>query len=167
MATPEQMAWLKSMVPFAQTSAAKFKVPASVTLAQCITESSWGASKLAVNCHNYFGVKAAQHATPGTYQEFPTIEYEEGRKVLVQALFAKYATVQESFDAHAMLLADNPRYRSAMVSAAHAKAFAVALQHCGYSTNANYARDLMALMRDYNLTQYDAAAPTPPAKEIA
>ena len=50
-----------------------------------------------------------------------------------------------------------------MRAAKSPQAFAMLLQKCGYSTNALYSRDLMELMRDYDLYQYDQ--PLPPADE--
>ncbi len=45
MASAEQMARLKAVVPAAQASGRKWGVPASVTLAQWIPESSWGSAR--------------------------------------------------------------------------------------------------------------------------
>jgi flagellum-specific peptidoglycan hydrolase FlgJ len=44
-------------------------------------------------------------------------------------------------------------------------AFAQHLQICGYSTNPNYASSLMALVKEYDLTQYDVQQPEPPANQ--
>jgi flagellum-specific peptidoglycan hydrolase FlgJ len=167
MASPDQLARLKAVVPAAQAAQRKWGVPASVTLAQWCTESSWGTSQLAVKCRNFFGVKASQLAAPETYEQFPTWEYESGRKVLVEALFAKYPTDEASFDAHGRLLATASRYQRAIASREFPHVFAIELQRAGYSTNPHYAADLWTLVLEHNLTQYDVAAPTPPAKEIA
>jgi flagellum-specific peptidoglycan hydrolase FlgJ len=167
MATAEQLARLKAVVPAAQASARVWTVPASVTLAQWITESSWGTSKLALACNNFFGIKGSHLAAPSTYEEFPTVEYESGKRVIVEALFAKFTTETGCFDAHASLLMNAPRYKPAMLAADHPNVFAVDLQKCGYSTSPTYGADLMTLMRDYNLYQYDVpvAAPAAAAKE--
>lgn len=165
MASTDQLARLKTVVPAAQAAFHKWNVPASVTLAQWITESSWGTSQLAVKAKNFFGVKASHLNAPETYEQFPTWEYESGKRVLVEALFEKYATEEDSFEAHASLLATCARYRMAMASAEHPLAFAVGLQRAGYSTSPTYASSLITLMRDYNLTQYDPPPVAPAAKE--
>jgi flagellar protein FlgJ len=138
-------------------------VPASITLAQAILESAWGQSKLARECNNYFGVKAAHDAAPNTYQDFLTTEFACGHRTSETAAFAKYADVAVSFAAHARLLAGAPRYQPAMAAASNPEQFAQRLQACGYSTNPQYASDLMQLVRLYDLTQYDVE-PEPPAK---
>jgi flagellum-specific peptidoglycan hydrolase FlgJ len=127
MATEEQLAALKDAVPAAQAAEAKYGVPASVTLAQWIYESSWGASKLAVDAHNYFGIKASHLSAPDAYVEFPTEEYVSGKKVLVQALFERYYDAADSFADHAKLLATAARYRMAMIAHNDPNTFAFCL----------------------------------------
>lgn len=163
MATQEQLDWLNSMAPAAQAAAAKYGVPASVTLAQAILESGWGQSRLTKLANNYFGIKAEHLNTPGTYVEFPTMEYEFGAKKTVTAGFEKYADAEACFAGHAELLSQATRYAPAMKAAKSPQAFALMLQKCGYSTSPNYAGMLIALIKEFDLTQYDA--PLPPAAE--
>ena len=154
-ATSDQLAWLKSLVPAAQTTARVWGVPASVTLAQAIVESSWGGSQESRRANNLFGIKAA----PGEPSvRMPTREIKDGHSVLIEADFARYGTVVDGFFAHAHLLAKNPRYAPAMAQRGNVAAFAAELHRCGYSTNPNYGAELMQLIREYELTQYDAPA---------
>lgn len=157
MASATQLAWLKTMVAPAQLSQRQYRIPASVTLAQAILESSWGTSQLARRCNNYFGIKAL----PGQeYGEFPTHEVVQGRTVAEMAAFARYPSAIESFAAHARLLAEDPRYAPAMRHVDDPLAFAVAIRVCGYSTNGTYSLLLSQLIDDYKLEQYDL--PDPP-----
>src|ERR1039458_8854383 len=80
MASPQQLAKLHAVVAAAQAAQRKWRVPASVTLAQWIFESSWGTSELARTANNYFGIKAHQGAAPGTYCEFITPEFVDGQR---------------------------------------------------------------------------------------
>jgi flagellum-specific peptidoglycan hydrolase FlgJ len=135
-------------------------VPASITLAQAILESSWGQSGLAVKANNYFGIKAVQGED---YMEFPTHEFVHGIEESVLADFARYATVADSFTAHGRLLSTLPRYAPAMALRHSPEGFATMLQSCGYSTSSTYAASLMQLVREFNLTQYDIEPPHPTA----
>lgn len=163
--------FLKMAVPAAQYCARTYGVPASITLAQAILESGWGKSRLAQECNNFFGIKASHNADPGTYQDFGTAEYEHGERVEIEAPFAKYSSTTMGFAAHARLLALSPRYRPAMAVRHDAAEFAQKLQDCGYSTNRPplasrppyYADELMQLVREFDLTQYDPE-PEPPAQ---
>jgi flagellum-specific peptidoglycan hydrolase FlgJ len=163
MATEDQLARLHSVVPAAQAAQKKYGVPASVTLAQWIFESSWGTSKLSTTANNFFGIKARQTQIPTSYVEFPTAEYENGERIIVDALFEKYPSEAAGFDAHAALLATAPRYRYAMLHTASPEEFAACLQTAGYSTNPQYAHSLVQAMCDYNLFQFDPW-PDGPAK---
>lgn len=157
MASPEQLGRLAAVVPAAQHSMRLTGIPASITLAQWLIESSWGTSKLAVQGGNYFGVKYSGRAGE-QYIEMETAEYVKGVRVMVQARFRKYATVQDSFDDHARLISSSKRYAPAMRAAADPQAFAIALQTCGYSTNPKYAEQLWVLVRQFKLLQYDVQA---------
>jgi flagellum-specific peptidoglycan hydrolase FlgJ len=166
MTREQQQAWIEQQAPAALAAQRKWGVPASVTLAQAILESSdgagnWGGSKLAVQCCNFFGVKAR----PGEdYTEFLTTEFSnkpqaasnKPEKQLVLARFRRYASVEESFDAHGRLLGSLARYRPAMAVAHDPIAFAEQLQRCGYSTNPKYAELLTSLICRFDLTRFDS-----------
>lgn len=155
MATPEQLAALRSVVPAAQASAWQYGVPASVTLAQWILESAWGNSGLALECHNYFGIKAQAGQDCETYA---THEVVHGQMVGQNADFAWYPNAAAGIAAHAKFLATLPRYAPAMADKTDIVAFCYELQRCGYSTSPTYARSLLDLIREHNLTQYDKPA---------
>jgi len=162
-----QSLFLKNVVPAAIKTQRITGIPASVTIAQAILESSnaqgWGQSALARLANNYFGIKATHNAAAEDYMEFPTTEFVDGRKTSVMAAFARYATPDGSFLAHAKLISTLPRYAPAMKACSDPQKFAEALQTCGYSTNPAYAAELMQLVRLYDLTQYDTP-PVPPAQ---
>lgn len=164
MATAEEMQRLHAVVPAAQAALRKYGIPASVTLAQWIFESSdpkkgWGQSQLSLEANNYFGVKASHLNAPETYEAFPTEEYIHGKKTLVKALFEKYFDAADSFEDHARLLATAARYRAAMACRKDPDKFAWFLQRGGYSTAPDYAQMLIRAMHDYDLYQYDTLPP--------
>jgi hypothetical protein len=160
--TSQQTAFLAAVIPAARASMGAYGVPASVTIAQAIFESSdvdgWGQSPLALGYDNYFGIKATHLADPDSYVEFPTAEYVGGKRELVKADFARYATPAASFLAHAELLATAKRYAPAMAVKSNFAKFAAQLQGCGYSTSPSYGSALVRLIEEYGLDKYDAAA---------
>lgn len=166
MATVQQEAWLKTMVAPAQMTMAKWGVPASVTLAQCIFESNWGRDPLVRAARNYFGIKAIHGED---YCEYSTEEdYAAGDKHEL-AHFAKYQTPIESFEAHARLLATTDRYAPAMKALPSITGFCLQLQVCGYSTSRDkvtreldYCNKLLSEIRVRNLKQYDIQPPDQP-----
>jgi flagellum-specific peptidoglycan hydrolase FlgJ len=166
MTQADRVAFIAKVAPAAQASERASCIPASVTIAQAILESSdrngnWGQSREAVECCNYFGIKARQGED---YAEFKTGEVLNGKPVVVTARFRKFPSIPDSFVGHAQLIARLPRYAKAMEAArdphwsttqARAQAFAQFLQEGGYSTNPNYAAELLKLVKKYGLTQYD------------
>ncbi len=182
--TQEEAAYIDEVATWAQQTQAEFGVPASITIAQSILESSraplpgepagagWGKSQLSLRANNRFGIKRSHADLSEPYVEFPTAEYVDGKKVVVPAEFAWYRSPAESFRAHGWLLAHEPRYAPAMQQNRSPQAFAHALMECGYSTNRPplakappyYADVLMDLVDEFNLRQYDAPPPDEPAK---
>jgi flagellum-specific peptidoglycan hydrolase FlgJ len=153
-----QSSFLQTAVPAAQSAQRSYGVPASVLMAQATRESNWGQSALAKQANNFFGIRANEQADPGRYIEFPMSAFVDGRQSQVMAKFARYASPQLCFMAHAYLLSMELRYRTAMQVKSDATSFAFALQNCGYSADQNYGNALMAIVHQFDLTQYDVAA---------
>lgn len=168
----QQNTFLRLAVPAAQQAQRRYGVPASVTVAQAILESSnslgWGQSQLAKEANNFFGIKATDPANPEHYIELPTHEYLNNHLEMIEAKFARYEDPSESFDAHARLLAVAHRYEPAMHAANDPELFCVRLQQCGYSTNPSYGVTLFKLIKEFDLTQYDVPPDGPAqSQEVA
>ena len=158
--TRNQQAFISLVAPGAVAAQQRFGVPASVTIAQAIEESAWGQSSLAARYHNLFGIKGTGPAGSVT---LPTQEYENGSWVTIDAQFAVYRNDAESIAGHAELLATSGYYARAMADRAYPDAFANDLTGV-YATDPDYGANLIALMKLYNLYQYDTApTATPPA----
>jgi flagellum-specific peptidoglycan hydrolase FlgJ len=153
--TRDQQAFISLIAPGAAAAQQRYGVPASVTIAQAIEESAWGQSSLAARYHNLFGIKGAGPAGSVT---LPTREYENGSWVTIDARFAVYHNDAQSIAGHAELLATSGYYTRAMADRAHPDAFARDLTGV-YATDPGYGANLVALMRLYNLYQYDTAPP--------
>lgn len=126
----------------------KWKVPASITLAQGILESAAGQSYLAVNGNNHFGIKC--HGWTGA-----TIHRDDDA---ANECFRAYKSAYESFEDHSQFLATGQRYRSLFsLKTTDYKGWANGLKAAGYATNPQYAQSLISLIESYNLSQYDKA----------
>ena len=130
-----------------------------MTIAQAIEESAWGQSSLAAQFHNLFGIKGIGPAGSIT---LPTREFENGSWVTIDAQFAVYRNDAESIAGHAELLATSGYYARAMADRAYPDAFANNLTGV-YATDPDYGANLIALMKLYNLYQYDTAPAAAPA----
>lgn len=143
----------------AQGTQAKYGILASVTIAQAILESGWGQHAIG---NNLFGIKT--NGWPGKTTTVYTKEYENGKYVTVAAAFRAYASVGDSILDHGAFLAGNERYKN-IFGNKNAEQVCRLLEQDGYATDPSYAEQLIGLIRQYNLTQYDVAAT--PAKPVA
>ncbi len=141
-----------SIIAAAQAAAAKWHIPASITLAQWALESGWG--KHASAPSNWFGMKALVGQPSVTV---PTREVYHGHSVIVQAAFRAFANDAEAFDAHGKLLATAGVYAHARAALPDPFAFAAALVGT-YATDPKYGALLGEIILDSNLTQYDTTA---------
>jgi flagellar rod assembly protein/muramidase FlgJ len=137
----------------AQDAQEKTGVPASFTIAEAALESGWGASRLAVEANNFFGVKADE-SWAGDTVTMDTREFLNGTWVMVPARWRKYADFDACLVDHGAFLKSNPRYASCF-SAPNSEGFAWAIQQAGYATDPGYANKLISIMRAHNLSQYD------------
>ncbi len=136
------MGYSQEVIDLALKVQEKYNVPASVTLGAYAYESGWGKSSLAKKNHNYFGItgKGTAGSTYGTTHTW-----------------AKYNNMEESFDAFGKLLSSN-KYSKLTQNAnstyeyVHAYADTYAPPSDG---NVSYADNLLKIISDYNLTQYD------------
>ncbi len=128
----------------------KYKVPASVLMAQAALESGWGRH---VKNNAYFGIKA--NRTQGATASFTTTEYIDGKKITITDSFRAYANFGEAAEDYGLFLTTNPRYRPAFVHSNDPHQFAQALQSAGYATDPQYAQKLQSIISTYYLYEYD------------
>lgn len=137
----------------------EYKILPSITIAQAILESSWGESDLAQIYNNLFGIKA-DSSWKGESVLLETFEFYDTK---IEDKFRVYSNKNQSIKDHAKFLVDNQRYKKYGVF--EAKTYieqAYALQNAGYSTaednsgQKRYAKDLIELIRQYNLQLIDS-----------
>ena len=137
----------------------EYKILPSITIAQAILESSWGESDLAQIYNNLFGIKA-DSSWKGEYVTLETFEFYDTK---IEDKFRVYSNKNQSIKDHAKFLIDNKKNKKYGVF--EAKTYieqAYALQNAGYSTaednsgQKRYAKDLIELIRQYNLQLIDS-----------
>ena len=139
----------------AKASQARSGVPASVTVAQAILESDWGASSLARIANNYFGIKATGKIGSGGVVWMRTWEVIGGQDVYLQEPFRAYRSMADSVADHARLFTGLRLYSAAMKVVHDPLAFAEAIHTAGYSTDPGYVSKLARLMDQYDLGRLD------------
>ena len=124
-----------------------YKIPASITLAQGILESGSGTSTLAVEANNHFGIKCHVDWSG------PAVYHDDDEK---NECFRKYQNVSESFRDHSVFLSQRGRYSFLFkLRKNDYKGWAKGLQKAGYATSKTYAKKLIKLINEYDLSRYD------------
>ena len=140
------------IVEAAQAGETKWRVPASVCLAQWALESNWG-SAMPPGSNNPFGIKASVGqpcVASGTHEDVG------GRLVAITAKFRAFASIADAFEQHAQLLATSHYYEAARRVLPDADAFAEHLTGV-YATDHLYDTKLRSIMRAHDLYQWDKA----------
>ncbi|MFM1655527.1 glycoside hydrolase family 73 protein [Brevibacillus sp. B_LB10_24] len=135
----------------------KTRIPASLTIAQAILESSWGKSGLTVKANNLFGIKGTG---PAGNVSMPTKEYSGGQWITVNANFRKYNNWGESIADHSALILNGTRDKPTRyhgVLGVDYKTACNAIWQGGYATDPQYPQKLISLIEQYNLQQFDNA----------
>ncbi len=127
----------------------KYNIPASITLAQGLLESSAGYSELATIGNNHFGIKC-HNGWRGR-----TMYRDDDAK---NDCFRVYKNPRESYEDHSVFLTTGRRYASLFkLKRTDYKGWARGLKAAGYATNPQYANSLIDIIERYNLAQYDKA----------
>ncbi len=129
-------------------------IPASITLAQAIVESSAGTSLLATEANNHFGIKCKSYWKGETYYQKDDDRDRNGR--LVDSCFRKYADIEASYIDHSNFLVNTLHYRPLFD---HHRTdysnWAKGLKECGYATDASYADKIIQTIKKYRLDELD------------
>lgn len=124
----------------------KYKIPASITLAQGILESGSGRGRLSVEANNHFGIKC--HGWKGQ-----KIYHDDDRS---QECFRKYNKAEASFEDHSKFLTTRGRYSKLFqLRQDDYKGWAKGLRAAGYATDRKYPDKLISLIERYDLDAYD------------
>ncbi len=126
----------------------KYRIPASITLAQGLLESAAGRSTLATEANNHFGIKCGSGWT-GPY----VLRNDDAPN----ERFRKYKSARESYEDHSKFL-QGRRYQGLFqLKITDYKGWAHGLKAAGYATNPVYAESLIRIIEMYNLMQFDDA----------
>ncbi|MDP2088808.1 MAG: glucosaminidase domain-containing protein [Flavobacteriaceae bacterium] len=125
----------------------KFKIPASIKLAQAIVESNSGQSELSLKSNNHFGVKCHKG------WEGDSVSHDDDS---LGECFRKYIDPKLSFIDHSTFLKTRPRYNKLFTfNENDYVSWAYGLKDAGYATDKLYPLKLIKLIEDYELYLFD------------
>ena len=144
--------YIEKFAPIAVREMHKYKIPASITLAQGILESGSGRSPLAIRSNNHFGIKCHK----GWKGKSVTHDDDE-----IGECFRKYQHPETSYEDHSQFLVSRKRYAGLFrLNPTDYKGWAYGLKRAGYATDRKYPVKLIALIKKYNLDKYDRSTKT-------
>ena len=153
------MAYVERYKGIALQQEREFGIPAPITLAQGILESGAGKSGLTRNSNNHFGVKALGGWRGNVYKAWD----DEPQK----SSFRVYASAEESFRDHSLVLKNSSRYRSLFSKSIYDyRGWAIGLQRAGYATATNYASALIGFIETYRLYAINGGAKLRPGRTV-
>lgn len=144
-ATEDQ--YIQKFAQYAVEEMEKYKIPASITLAQGLLETGGGQSRLAQEGKNHFGIKCKEEWTGKTMKHTDDAPNE---------CFRVYDDPKQSYEDHSIFLATRKYYTKLFdLDMKDYKAWAHGLKKAGYATNPRYASILIGKIEKYKLYEFD------------
>ncbi len=123
-----------------------YKIPASITLAQGILESSSGNSDLAKKGNNHFGIKCHDWTGDKMYMDDDAKD----------ECFRVYNSSEDSYIDHSKFLTTKSRYSKLFaLDIVDYKSWAKGLKDAGYATNPKYPELLIEIIESLKLNELD------------
>jgi LysM repeat protein len=139
--------YIKKYKDIAIRSMKRYKIPASITLAQAILESGSGKGRLARKANNHFGIKCHNDWHGKTFRMNDDYKHE---------CFRKYKNPEASFADHSKFLTAKGRYSFLFkYPITDYRKWAYGLKRAGYATNPRYPQLLIGIIERYKLYRYD------------
>jgi flagellum-specific peptidoglycan hydrolase FlgJ len=139
--------YIRRFINVAKAERQKFGIPVSITLAQGLLESDAGQSRLTQKANNHFGVKTFNSKVPHVVMKDDTPTDR----------FKKYDSAWESFRDHSLLLMRDHYKQLQYLSKTDYVGWAKGLEKAGYATDKQYAENLIKIIENLKLYQFDEA----------
>lgn len=149
--------FIKEIAPLVQKYAPKYDIKVcSPIIAQGILESARGTSELAVNANNYFGLKYRPNRCPsaiGIYYKIGSEQNADGTYVSSAMQWMKFANMEDCVKGYFDFT--NISTYSNLKGVTDPYEYLKRIKADGYATSIDYVKNLMNVINNYNLTQYD------------
>ncbi|MGE6218284.1 glucosaminidase domain-containing protein [Nubsella zeaxanthinifaciens] len=131
--------YIETYADVAQRLADEHHIPASIILGVAIHESAAGQSKIARYLNNHFGIKGKNSNTEirSAYKDFPSVDSSYTHFISFLKSRSYFNVLFEKYDQYDF------------------KNWARGIQRGGYARNRSWSSQIIALIRKYELFQYD------------
>ena len=139
--------YIQKFAAYAVEEMEKYKIPASIKLAQGLLETGGGQSRLAQEGNNHFGIKCKEDWTGKTMKHTDDAPNE---------CFRVYDDPRKSYEDHSVFLANRKYYVNLFkLDIQDYRAWAHGLKKAGYATNPRYAYILIDKIEKLKLYEFD------------
>lgn len=132
----------------------------SPIIAQAILESASGTSELAVNAHNYFGLKYRNYRCPsscGIYHKIGSEQNEDGTYSSSSMKWFKFKDIEHGVKGYFDFI-NISTYKN-LKNVTDPETYLQNIKSDGYATSLNYVENLINVIIKYNLIKYDSISP--------
>ena len=130
----------------------------SPIIAQAVLESGWGESRLAAVYHNYFGLKCGTRWAGKSINLKTMEEYTPGTLTQIKDNFRVYDSMEEGGKGYFDFIRPE-RYRNHK-GITDPAAYLETIKADGYATSSKYVENIMRIVSQYDLRQYDVKEET-------
>lgn len=139
--------YIQNFAAYAVEEMEKYKIPASITLAQGLLETGGGQSRLAQEGNNHFGIKCKETWTGKTMRHTDDAPNE---------CFRVYDDPRQSYEDHSLFLTTRKHYSNLfLLDPKDYKGWSHGLKKSGYATNPKYAYILISKIEKLKLYEFD------------
>lgn len=157
--------FLQTVGPMCTEDMRSNRILASFTMAQAIYESGWGRSTLAVEANNLFGMRAYSSWTGKVYDKNQGVLYNSWDELVAKkgssyvstyamSFWRAFDNWQESVNSHSELFNTSSRYSNLRGNYDYKSCCKLVVED-GYCTDSGYTENLIQLIENYNLEQYN------------
>lgn len=153
--TPQE--FINKIAPLVQKYAPQYNIKVcSPVIAQAVLESASGTSELAVNAHNYFGLKYRPGRCPtaiGIYYKEGSEQNADGSYTSSAMQWMKFKDMEDGVKGYFDFI-NISNYKS-VKGVTEPKVYLENIKKAGYATSINYVKNLLNVIEKYDLTKYD------------
>lgn len=151
------MGFIEEVAVYVQKYAPQFEIAVhSPIIAQFILESASGTSELAVNAHNYGGLKYREGRCPsasGYYVKVGSEQNPDGTYTSSVMKWFKFPNMEAGVKGYFEFI--NTTNYTSLKGITDPRTYLELIKIAGYATSLKYVDNLMAVIEKYDLTKYD------------
>lgn len=146
--------FIKKIAKYVQKYAPEYGIKVcSPIIAQACLESAYGTSKLSSKYFNFFGLKCGTKWTGKSVNMTTQEEYSSGTLTTIKDNFRVYGSMEEGVKGYFEFI-QLTRYQN-LKGITDPEKYLDTIKADGYATDSSYVKKNMAVVKQYNLTQYD------------